>query len=59
MHVKDKNFKNNFAILQVTIFKLNSMPKISFKGATMPESPIRKLVPYAEDAKKGALKFFI
>ena len=28
------------------------MPKISTKGLHMPESPIRKLVPYAESAKK-------
>lgn len=28
------------------------MPKISKKGLSMPESPIRKLVPFAEDAKK-------
>ncbi|MDH3697384.1 MAG: pyridoxal phosphate-dependent aminotransferase [Flavobacteriaceae bacterium] len=28
------------------------MPHISTKGSTMPESPIRKLVPYAEKAKK-------
>lgn len=28
------------------------MPKISQKGNTMPASPIRKLVPYAEDATK-------
>ncbi|MDO6492793.1 MULTISPECIES: pyridoxal phosphate-dependent aminotransferase [unclassified Cellulophaga] len=28
------------------------MPSISTKGLAMPESPIRKLVPYAEDAKK-------
>lgn len=28
------------------------MPKISTKGQAMPESPIRKLVPYAEGAKK-------
>jgi aspartate aminotransferase len=28
------------------------MPKISNKGLQMPESPIRKLVPYAETAKK-------
>ena len=28
------------------------MPSISTKGQAMPESPIRKLVPYAEDAKK-------
>lgn len=34
------------------------MPKISLKGQLMPESPIRKLVPYAEDAKKRGLKVF-
>jgi aspartate aminotransferase len=28
------------------------MPNISTKGQKMPESPIRKLVPFAEDAKK-------
>lgn len=28
------------------------MPKISSKGQNMPESPIRKLVPFAEEAKK-------
>ena len=28
------------------------MPKISAKGLSMPESPIRKLVPFAENAKK-------
>lgn len=34
------------------------MPKISVKGQLMPESPIRKLVPYAEDAKKRGIKVF-
>ena len=34
------------------------MPKISNKGETMPQSPIRKLVPYAEDAKKRGTKVF-
>ena len=29
------------------------MPKISQKGIQMPESPIRKLVPFAEKAKKS------
>ena len=33
------------------------MPVISHRGAQMPPSPIRKLVPYADAAKKGALKF--
>jgi len=28
------------------------MPAISQRGATMPPSPIRKLVPFAEEAKK-------
>jgi aspartate aminotransferase len=28
------------------------MPNISHKGISMPESPIRKLVPYAEEAKR-------
>jgi len=34
------------------------MPKISLKGTAMPESPIRKLVPYAEDAKKRGTKVY-
>ena len=32
------------------------MPKISDKAIQMPASPIRKLVPYAETAKKAGLK---
>ncbi len=31
------------------------MPALSLKGLQMPESPIRKLVPYAEDAKKRGI----
>jgi aspartate aminotransferase len=34
------------------------MPQISAKGSAMPESPIRKLVPYAEDAKKRGTTVF-
>ncbi len=34
------------------------MPTISSKGNSMPESPIRKLVPYAEMAKKNNIKVF-
>jgi len=34
------------------------MPKISSKGLQMPESPIRKLVPYAEIAKKKGHKVY-
>lgn len=38
--------------------KKNKMPAISKKGKSMPQSPIRKLVPYAEDAKKRGVKVF-
>ncbi len=34
------------------------MPGISNKGKMMPESPIRKLVPYAEAAKKRGIKVY-
>lgn len=34
------------------------MPGISNKGKKMPESPIRKLVPYAEAAKKKGVKVY-
>ncbi|MBI9041436.1 pyridoxal phosphate-dependent aminotransferase [Lutibacter sp.] len=34
------------------------MPTISIKGKNMPESPIRKLVPYAENAKKRGIEVF-
>ena len=34
------------------------MPKISEKGRLMPASPIRKLVPFAEDAKKRGTKIY-
>lgn len=34
------------------------MPGISLKGRMMPESPIRKLVPYAEAAKKRGVKVY-
>tara|TARA_B110000483_G_scaffold241608_1_gene325086 strand:+ start:874 stop:2064 length:1191 start_codon:yes stop_codon:yes gene_type:complete len=34
------------------------MPKISTKGSLMPQSPIRKLVPFAEQAKKEGVKVF-
>jgi aspartate aminotransferase len=33
------------------------MPKISNKGTQMPESPIRKLVPFSEIAKKKETKY--
>ena len=34
------------------------MPSISEKGRSMPASPIRKLVPYAEEAKRKGIKVF-
>ncbi len=34
------------------------MPILSEKGLRMPSSPIRKLVPYAEDAKKRGIKIY-
>lgn len=34
------------------------MPSISKKGKLMPQSPIRKLVPFAEDAKKRGINVF-
>jgi aspartate aminotransferase len=33
------------------------MPKVSNKAVEMPASPIRKLVPFAEAAKKRGVKF--
>lgn len=34
------------------------MPKLSLKGQLMPPSPIRKLVPYAEEAKRRGIKVY-
>ena len=34
------------------------MPAISKKGLNMPESPIRKLVPFAENAKKKGISVY-
>ncbi len=34
------------------------MPNLSERGSTMPASPIRKLVPYAENAKKKGVKVY-
>ncbi len=38
--------------------KFNAMPRISNKGIKMPESPIRKLAPYAETAIKNGNKVY-
>jgi len=40
-------------IICIFVIKLIPMPSISIKGKNMPESPIRKLVPYAEKAYKA------
>ena len=40
------------------ICKKNFMPTISEKAVQMPASPIRKLVPYAEAAKKKGIKIY-
>ena len=45
-------------ILQICTTKQKIMPFISDKGQRMPESPIRKLVPYAEGAKKRGIKIY-
>lgn len=37
---------------------ITAMPKISQKGVQMPQSPIRKLVPYAEQAKKEGVNVY-
>ena len=37
---------------------LKPMPKISNKGTLMPPSPIRKLVPFAEQAKRNGIKIY-
>src|ERR1039457_4570885 len=34
------------------------MPSISLKGKAMPASPIRKLVPFSEEAKKRGIKVY-
>ena len=34
------------------------MPKVSNKGLEMPASPIRKLVPYSDAAKKRGVKIY-
>mgnify|MGYP002411469003 CR=1 FL=1 len=52
---------NRYRKAQVKVnnkYKLSSMPKISEKGVAMPASPIRKLVPFAEEAKKKGRKVY-
>jgi len=44
--------------LRNIILKATTMPQVSQKGTQMPESPIRKLVPFAEIAKKKGHKVY-
>ena len=50
--------KNSKKKSQICISIIKTMPKISNKGQQMPESPIRKLVPYSEIAKKKGHKVY-
>lgn len=46
--------------LALHIVKIRNMPKISEKGIAMPESPIRKLQPFADEAiKKGKHIYYL
>ena len=66
--VKTLTFNNlykSYAFLKIFLqfcctnfIKKLTMPIISKKGKNMPESPIRKLVPYAENAKKKGIEVF-
>lgn len=42
----------------LSLHKVIDMPSISKRGQDMPASPIRKLVPYAEAAKKRGIRVF-
>jgi aspartate aminotransferase len=44
--------------LQFCTSKFTIMPEISIRGKRMPESPIRKLAPYADIAKKNGKKVY-
>lgn len=50
--------KNSKKKSQICNSIIKTMPKISNKGKQMPESPIRKLVPYSEIAKKKGNKVY-
>jgi aspartate aminotransferase len=59
------NFSKKLPILKkksqfcyIIFIKSKKMPSISLKGKKMPESPIRKLVPFAENAKKRGIEVF-
>ncbi|MFM2019261.1 MAG: hypothetical protein RL007_2917 [Bacteroidota bacterium] len=42
----------NRELFRPLVFIILPMPKISVKAGSMPASPIRKLVPFADKAKK-------
>ncbi len=51
-------YRLQLIVTGIFILKHSNMPKISQKGLKMPESPIRKLVPFAEAAKKKGRKVY-
>ena len=60
-YAKKDEFRPKIIIFKAVFrFKFNSnlMPEISLRGQSMPASPIRRLVPYAEAAKKRGVKVF-
>lgn len=57
MNLRKRLFCIYFRIFAIEKFK--TMPKISAKGNSMPESPIRKLVPFAEAAIKKGRKIYL
>lgn len=55
---RNKPANKNFLCLLPSAFYLCSMLTVSTRGQQMPPSPIRKLVPYAEAAKKKGIKVY-
>lgn len=54
-----KPYKNcSFAAFYTHFLKLILMPQVSIKGHAIPESPIRKLVPFAEAAQKRGIEIY-
>jgi aspartate aminotransferase len=47
-----------FTFVLIKLIKSSPMPSISDKGKAMPASPIRKLVPYSEEAKRKGRKVY-
>ena len=56
--IRGLDISKNIANLRFQTNIKTTMPQVSKKGQQMPESPIRKLVPYAEIAKKKGHKVY-